>query len=237
MHQSLFNILGIPEGVSIPLTLIFFSLSLSTFLSNLDFGVLKIPEVNPAIKKKIRIIAPTLFFISILFFLPVFPAHKEDSNKAETSFSYLTEDTYLENFNSDANFKPLRKLTKINNTDRLTAVKEFFKNTKWKGSDHWGIIQFDTTGRVGTYSNTNWKSPGKVLIQTSTGTVPAVFGEWFQGDNQFGKCIIVLSSEETTDSSIMFFWGPQLTVKEKWVLLNKRGTTANKSIANSGAGR
>ena len=61
-----------------------------------------------------------------------------------------------------------------------------------------------------------------ILVQTSIGTVPAVFGEWNQGDKQFRRCLWVLSSDETPASRFCSCGAENCLLKENWMLISKK---------------
>jgi hypothetical protein len=69
--KSIFQILGIPEGISIPVTLITTAFCISPYFSNLDFGILKIPDIQNAAKKRIKFLSPVVLGLLIICYIPI----------------------------------------------------------------------------------------------------------------------------------------------------------------------
>jgi hypothetical protein len=78
MYKRIPDILGIPlefQVVILPLILI---LSISPYVSNVDFGIFIIPEFTQKAKSKLKIIGPILL---LLFFIPIIPPPPPDCNE------------------------------------------------------------------------------------------------------------------------------------------------------------
>ena len=96
--QSSLSYLGLPEQFGVALLLLALVLLLSPYLADTDLGVIKIPEFNPIVKRRLRILGPIAMVAAVLLHVPLVP--KEETSKAVAcSISGIV-------FDSDSN-KPL----------------------------------------------------------------------------------------------------------------------------------
>jgi hypothetical protein len=81
MKKSILITLGIPEEFGVLILTLSLILLISPYLSNVDFGVFKIPEFSQKAKSKLKVIGPILFLISVLLFIPIIPEPPPDCNE------------------------------------------------------------------------------------------------------------------------------------------------------------
>lgn len=80
------------------------------------------------------------------------------------------------------------------------------------GGTHWGIINFDHSGRKAVYTNGLGRSPGVLAVVTDfdpTGNGPGIYGRWSQEDGQSGELLIYIESDEPKEMEVV--WGVGFT--------------------------
>lgn len=78
MYKSIPDILGIPREFQLLMLTLILILSISPYVSNVDFGIFKIPEFTQKAKSKLKIIGPILL---LLFFIRIIPEPPPDCNE------------------------------------------------------------------------------------------------------------------------------------------------------------
>jgi hypothetical protein len=70
MNKSIIDFLNIPSDFGNTLLIIGLILALSPYLGGLDFGVFKIPELPPPIRKRFKILGPIIFLAIFILYIP-----------------------------------------------------------------------------------------------------------------------------------------------------------------------
>jgi len=85
--QSINNRCGIPSAVGALFITVAFALTLSPYLANADFGVLKVPDFQPVTLHLLEVLGPILLLTSILLNFPLFEQSTISPRSAGTTIS------------------------------------------------------------------------------------------------------------------------------------------------------
>jgi hypothetical protein len=72
---SIIKSIGLPETFAVVLLTFNFILFLAPYFSGADFGLFKIPQFTDSARKKLKIIGPFVFLLSVMLFVPLLPVH------------------------------------------------------------------------------------------------------------------------------------------------------------------
>jgi len=78
--QSSLSYLGLPDQFGVALLLLALVLLLSPYLAATDLGVIKVPEFNPIVKRRLRILGPIAMVGAVLLHVPL--VQKDETRKA-----------------------------------------------------------------------------------------------------------------------------------------------------------
>jgi hypothetical protein len=216
-RASAYSILGIPDGLSTALVLVWLSLSLAPWLGGAQIGPLTIPRLGKRANRVLGVVGPVVFFLFAFGFLRLWRSN---------DVAAITHDAYIATF-----FDGLRGVHKnpvlkgslfVLNEAETSELQTVLGNSAWEGGN-WGTVSFDPSGRLAKYTNQQGRSPGHILIQGfPPGTVPLILGEWHQDDGQNGQLILALSPGL---NDLQLLWGPAFAAKSRW----KRSPTKSRS--------
>jgi VHL beta domain len=155
--QSFNNRCGIPGTVSALFITVAFALTLSPYLANADFGVLKVPDFQPTTLHMLEILGPMLLLISILLNYPFFAQVSSSPRSAGTSIAITVvfqnpskRYVNIDWLDFDGKLKPELRCTLIPGENR--AIETFVGHV-WQASDaNSGVVIRDITIRDGVTS-------------------------------------------------------------------------------------
>ncbi len=188
-RTSTYALLGVPETLAIALVLVWLSLSLAPWLGGTELGPLKVPKLGDGVNRWLKIAAPLGLLVFTSGFLKTWPT-------AVSTPQALTYTKYVEGFFDPSKSQAIRGEPYPLNELEARQLQLFLGGTKWEGSENWGLVTFDESGRRATFTNQAGRSPGNLLIQgLPPGTIPILIGEWKQSDGQAGRIMLLVPAE------------------------------------------
>ena len=89
---SVFKVLDLPAGFGTAILVLTLVLLLAPYLPSGDFGPIKIPEITPAAKLRLKYIGPLGFLVALAMFLPILP----NSNNVRLTNPFGTQQILLD---------------------------------------------------------------------------------------------------------------------------------------------
>jgi len=81
--ESVLQRLALPAEFGVVLLVFCFALSVTPYLTGADFGVVKIPTLDPRTSRRLRLLGPLALVLAIFLHLPIFPP-KNDTSGSQT---------------------------------------------------------------------------------------------------------------------------------------------------------
>jgi hypothetical protein len=73
-RSNLFTLSGLPDSFGVLLLGFALALLLAPYFAGVDFGVLKIPDLAPTLRGRLKVVGPLLFLSCVFAFVPIIPS-------------------------------------------------------------------------------------------------------------------------------------------------------------------